>query len=165
MPQLGILRPRIPKNFRHVGTTRHSSGLWIPLWGNCAHSSHKRPVGPQPRSIPNRCTRTTQSVPVSCTTRSALPAAQTPCCPQIAQALLLLWKSLRSLLFRKRCWGRAVPHPGLQASKTSVSLTPISFQDGLRRSTVVVRQPVRSSERFTGTGVRRRGSPGVQPLK
>jgi hypothetical protein len=38
-----------------------------------------------------------------------------------------------------------------------VSLIPISFQDGLRRSTVVVRLPFRSSKRNTGTGVRRRG--------
>lgn len=38
-----------------------------------------------------------------------------------------------------------------------MSLIPISFQDGVRRSTVVVRQPFRSSRRITGTGVRRRG--------
>ena len=64
-----------------------------------------------------------------------------------------------SFFFRKRRWGRAVPHPGLDPGKRRVSLILISFQDGLRRSTVVVRLPFRSSERITGTGVRRRGIP------
>jgi hypothetical protein len=40
-----------------------------------------------------------------------------------------------------------------------MSLSSISFQDGVRRSTVVVRQPFRSSKRIMGTGVRRRGLP------
>lgn len=64
-----------------------------------------------------------------------------------------------SFFFRKRRWGQAVPHPGLDPGKRRVSLILISFQDGLRRSTVVVRLPFRSSERITGTGVRRRGIP------
>ncbi len=130
--------------------------LCIPLWANCGQPSRRCRVRPQPRLIPKHCTQTTQSVRVSCTTRSAPSAAQTSCCPQRAQPLLLLLKSLHSLLFRKSCWGRAVPHPAFEAGKNRVSLIPISFQDGLRRSTVVVRQPFRSSGRMTGTGDRRR---------
>jgi hypothetical protein len=64
-----------------------------------------------------------------------------------------------SLFFRKRRWGQAVPHPGLDPGKRRVSLLAISFEDGLRRSTVVVRLPFRSSKRITGTGVRRREIP------
>jgi hypothetical protein len=159
---------QISKNFRPAGTTSHSEKLWIPLCANFAHLPCGHSVRPQPRPLPNHCTRTTQSGRVSYTTRSAPPAAQTPCCPQRAQALLLLLKFLHSLLFRKRGWGRAVPHRRSEPPKTRLSLHPISFQDGPGRSTVVVRQPVRSSERITGTGVRRRGSPrltGVEPLK
>jgi hypothetical protein len=106
--------------------------------------------------IPIRCTRTPQPDVVSSTPRPAPPAAQTSCCPQRAQALILLLNSLVRLFFRKRAWGRVVPHPRRCPGQTRVSLIPISFQDGVRRSTVVVRLPFRSSERITGTGVRRR---------
>jgi hypothetical protein len=145
----------ISKNFGPAGISSHSTSLWIRLCGNCSHLSCGGPLRPQARPLPNRCTRTTQSVLVSCTSRPARQAAQTRCCPQRAQALLLLLKSLRSLFFRKGRWGRAVPHPVSEPRKTWVSLIPISFQDGLRRSTVVVRQPVRSSGR-----VRARASVG-----
>jgi hypothetical protein len=62
-----------------------------------------------------------------------------------------------SFFSRKRRWGWTVAHPGFGLGKRCVSLLPISFQVGVRRSTVVVRLPFRSSERITGTGVRRRG--------
>jgi hypothetical protein len=120
------------------------------------HRANARPVH-RPHRSPDRCTQSAQSIRVSCTTRSVPPAAQTACCPQLAQALLLILKSLQSFFFRNKCWGRPFPHPGIQARKTRVSLIPISFQDGLRRSTVVVRQPDRRSERIAGAGVRRRG--------
>jgi hypothetical protein len=148
-PQLAAGARSGAENSKKLVTRRHHQsqlGLCIPLCANCGQIPDERPDGPQPRPIPNRCTRTTQSVPVSYTTRPARRAAQTSCCPHLAQALLLLLKSLRSLFFRKGCWGRAVPHPGFQASKTLMSLIPISFQERLRRSTVVVRQPDRSSE-------------------
>jgi hypothetical protein len=134
----------------------------MPLWENHSQSTVDRSPGAQPRPIPNRYTRTTQLGPVSCTTWLAAPAAQTSCCPQLAQALILLLKSLLSLFFRKRLWGRAVPHPGIGPGKSRLSLLPISFQDGLRRSTVVVRLPFRSSELITGTSVRRREIPRLR---
>ncbi len=68
-------------------------------------------------------------------------------------------------VLQKRALGTSRSTPRITTSKPRVSLISISFQDGLRRSTVVVRQPVRSSKRSTGTGVRRRGAPGVEPLK
>src|ERR1700730_7942443 len=57
-----------------------------------------------------------------------------------------------SFFFRKRLWGRTVPHPALDPGKRRVSLILISFQDGLRRSTVVVRLPFRSSGTDYGRG-------------
>jgi hypothetical protein len=127
----------------------------------CAQTADTRRPNTRPVHRPDRSPTAahtaTQFSCVSYTARSAPPAAQTACCPQLAQALLLILKFLHSLFFRKSCWGRAVPHPGIGARTTRVSLIPISFQDGLRRSTVVVRQPYRPSEWITGTGVRRRG--------
>jgi hypothetical protein len=127
----------------------------------CAQTAHTRRANTgrvhRPDRSPTAAHRTTQSARVSYTTQPVPPAAQTASCPQLAQALLLILKLLHSLLVRKSCWGQAVPHPGIEARKTRVSLIPISFQDGVRRSTVVVRQPYRPSERITGTGVRRRG--------
>ena len=61
------------------------------------------------------------------------PAAQTSCCPQHAQALILLLRSLHSFFFGKGTWGRAVPHPHVDARTPRVSLIPISFQDGAQR--------------------------------
>lgn len=153
---------------KKLWTRRHHQSqqrLWMTMCANCAQFDDERPVRPQPQPIPNRCTQTTQSVPVSCTTPPASPAAQTPCCPQHAQALILLLKSLHSLFFRKGRWGRAVPHLAIQARNPRVSLHPISFQECLRRSTVVVRRPGSAVGVITGTGVRRRGFPRGEPLK
>lgn len=117
---------------------------------------------------PNRYTQNPRTVPMSCTARPALPAAQTPCCAQAAQALLLLLRSLTNLFFRKRCWGRTTAQPGREPGKTRLSPLAFSFQDGLRRSTVVVRQPVRWSQRLRAqpsVGGRQLACDWPQPLK
>ena len=111
-----IVAPNIQKTSGTATHTCHTVGCGY----RCAQTAHtlpQPPVGAQPRPIPNRCTRTTQPGPVSSTTRSAPPAAQTSRCPQHAQALILLLKFLHSFFFRKRHWGRAVPHPGLDPGK------------------------------------------------
>jgi hypothetical protein len=130
--------------------------LWIRLWANSSHSRRNHSGRCTGAAIPIHCTRTTQAGAVSCTPRPTPPTALTRRCPHHAQALILLLKSLHSFLFRNRAWGGTTPHPRPGPEQTRLSLTPISFQDGVRRSTVVVRLPFRSSERITGTGVHRR---------
>jgi hypothetical protein len=158
-PLATVRAVQIPKNFGPVDNTCHTISCAYGCAQNCSHPHAKHWLGAQPRPIPNHCTQTTQPGPESSTTRSPPPAARTSCCPQLAQPLLLLLKSLPRFLFRKRHCGRAVPHPDPDPGKRWVSLNPISFQVGLRRSTVVVRLPFRSSEWITGAGVCRRGTP------
>lgn len=164
----GVSSGGISKNFGTVGTTSHSTRLCTRLCATCPHLGSEHRIHAQPRPLPNRYTQTTRTVPMSCTARPTLPAAQTPCCAQAAQALLLLLRSLTNLFFRKRCWGRTTTQPGCEPGKTRQSPLAFSFQDGLRRSTVVVRQPVRWSQRVraqASVGGRQQASDWPQPLK
>jgi hypothetical protein len=86
---------KIPKNFYLGLNTCHTIGCGYGCEQHCSHSDANHCLHAQPRPVPNRCTRTTQPRPVSCTTPSAPPAALTSCCPQLAQALILLLKYLR----------------------------------------------------------------------
>jgi hypothetical protein len=105
----------------------------------------------QPRA---RCTTATDPQPLHTnhTTRPRVmhnpvgsPSSADVMLSPTCTGLITVTEISTSFFFRKRRWGRAIPHPGLDPGKRRVSLILISFQDGLRRSTVVVRLPFRSS--------------------
>src|ERR1700739_1826540 len=66
-------------------------------------------------------------------------AAPRPTCPQNAQHLILLLRSLHRFFFEVRRWGRALRRHRGAHRRRGLSAFTISFQDGRRRSTVVLR--------------------------
>jgi hypothetical protein len=70
-------------------------------------------------------------------------------CPQIAQALILVLRSLHRFFFEEQPWGRRVSQHPRSARPLGLSAFAISFQDGLRSSTVVIRLPLWTSWRVT----------------
>lgn len=66
-------------------------------------------------------------------------------CPQNAQALILVLRSLHRFFFEIQRWGRPVHTRRLSLDPLGLSGFAISFQDGVEGSTVVLRLPLRSS--------------------
>jgi hypothetical protein len=75
-------------------------------------------------------------------------AAPSPNYPQNAQPLLLLLRSLRCFFFEVHRWGHLVAERSRNRHLRGLSAPASSFQVGLRRSTVVLRLPLRSSSHY-----------------
>lgn len=76
-------------------------------------------------------------------------AARRRTCPQTAQALILVLRSLHRFFFEEQPWGRRVSQHPQSAHPLGLSAFAISFQDGRRSSTVVIRLPLWTSWRMT----------------
>ena len=141
------------------------------------HQSHHCPVDslcatcPHFRSritVPCTTTGNPQSVhtnhttaPLSSTTPPTSRAGPTSGCPQHAQDLILLLVSLRSFFFEKTSGDSPSSPPRYCRTEDPRVTRSISFQDGVRSSTVVVRLPFRLSQRVAETGIRQ---PGQYPI-
>lgn len=100
-------------------------------------------IGPQSRTADRTACCTvihTRPMPARCARAG---------CPQIAQPLILILRSLRSFLFEVRPWGHSSLTPAEVAPQRGLSPSTVSFQVGLRSSTVVVRLLLRPSWRIT----------------
>jgi hypothetical protein len=151
IPRSGHSAEKLPKNFRHDRTSCHAGTLCTPLCTTWWRMRSDMPLGTQR-------IRCAQRVPPPCTPfhsqltpGHACRTASTRVHPQRPQALILLLVYLRRGLLRRSPLGTHRIGPRDTGWRSAVSPRSISFQVEAESSTVVHRQPLRSSQRIVVT--------------
>jgi hypothetical protein len=98
------------------------------LWATCLHCLPPSTVPCTTNCDPQSLHTNHTGVPTSSTTHIAPPTGLTPHCPQHAQALILLLRSLRSFFFEKTSGDGRVPNPCTATSMTRESLDRLAFK-------------------------------------
>ena len=102
-------------------------------------------LGAQPSFVPHSPNTSPTGIHCDDAQPDLALAAPRRCCPQNAQALILVLRYLHRFFFEIQAWGRAVHLRRLGLRQLGLSGFAISFQDGVEGSTVVLRLPLRSS--------------------
>lgn len=114
------------------------------------HPMTRRPLH-SPADVHSRAKSPAQVIHSSFTTPDMARAAPTRIHPQHAQALLLLLIYLLGFLFEEGGWGNTKRSALATRQRPSMSPRSISFQVEPESSTVIQRQPLRSSQRIVET--------------
>jgi hypothetical protein len=132
-------------------TTCHTDSVCTPLWTTWDQPSDQaaRLTQSGPRPQPGQITGTCH--PQLIHNPRGAHAGATPLHPQHAQALILLLIYLLGFLFEEGGWGNSERSGFATGQRPSMSPRSISFQVEPESSTVIQRQPLRSSQRIVET--------------
>lgn len=147
-PRPAIFPPRpgiFSRNFSPVCHTGHTQGMCAELCTTPGGSGVVPPRACTARVRPHRLNMSPTAAPTVIHTPTHRASCGGDRCPQNAQALLLLLRSLHRIFFEIQPWGRSVHTLRRGRRQPGLSAFAISFQDGPRGSTVVLRLPLRSS--------------------
>lgn len=132
------------RNFTPVCHTRHSEGMWVGLCTTQLIAGVVTPLGCTVVIRPHPPNTSPTGVHAAMHKPIAALAGPRGRCPQLAQALILVLRSLHRFFFEIQAWGRPVHTRRPRLGQLGLSGFAISFQDGVEGSTVVLRLPLRS---------------------